>query len=802
MCVGMPVKQTHYLKSNLPRQRSTSTLIIFLGIALVCCSCAPRGASRYLSSKDYAQNTLSAETLLLNTSAGPLDTQHAVLITDNDTSFETKLELIRHAAKTLDLAYYIYRSDYSSSVMTAELIAAAKRGVHVRLLVDYFDSYKNFPFFEMLERYGNSGKGKLEVRFFGRPTDNIIRDAAYLTLACQAVGKAGNFPECSREKFAAIDQALNEYRRNYGPADPQIPSNFNSGGSGYFLSGLYAKDLEVMTFAILNGSEINPRPERSEAEETTADAKAKKVATAINAARVFWQTRSTNEDTFEKITASLKLGLAFSFYGKTLRPMYEMLSAYLPVNRPESSVEALKDWQYLTQFLHHKILLVDEQHLVIGGRNVEDSYHMAKNALTPHYVFMDTDLAIELKTPSPALTTAYTGLWDFRTMTATLDDVRMHAPFWLLGAVRKTKEKCAGYDRSKQPDLYRDCMKSAFAESAAPEDFAGRRYQEMLKNAQTYRKRYRPRAGTQRSPNFAVDRQAALYYLENLPFDKSLPPAERRRIYGARNNLEGESGKHIHSVWRAALRNACRKASPARPQEVILHSAYFFPPSNLLRELAQMIDGSRNCSNARITILTNSPETTDLNVINLAARYAMRAFAEYSAEHRSPRKGAQLRYLEYRKQGDSPNQSDLSLHSKVGVFGPDLFVGSANADIRSYMMDTNNGIIIRNAPALHESYVSWVSQTAANPLLTEDKTQYIADTSLQDLLKNDQAQIRRVLSGQLGESGQAPSPAVEPLTGLFVKMLRLIHHLSFDILNGGWRNEKPERKFDQLFKLL
>jgi cardiolipin synthase C len=797
------MKQAHYVRLNLLGQRNILSLIILLlGAVIACCGCAVKNLSSCLSEKSCSQNTLSDETLLSNASAGLLDIEKAVLITDNDTSFETKLELIRSASKTIDMAYYIYGNDYSSSVLTSEIIAAAQRGVHVRLLVDYFDSYKNFPFFEMLEQYGNSGAGKLEVRFYGRPSDNIIRDAAYLTLGCEAVGKAGNFPECSREKFESIDRALKEHRQNFGPADPRIPSNFNSGGSGFFLSGLYAKDLEVMAFAILNGSDISFKSSGSAPADSEPAAAEKKNEMAISAARVFWQTRSTNEDAFQRITANLKLGLAFSFYGKTLRPMYEMVSAYLPINRPDSSVEALKDWQYLTQFLHHKLLLVDQRHLVIGGRNVEDAYHMAKNELTPHYVFMDTDLALDLRTQSPALAATFAGLWDFRTMTASLEDVRQHAPFWLLAAVRTAKEKCATYDRSKELEQYKGCVKRSFAASSAPGDSVRRRQQEMLANARIYRERYRPRAGEQRSPSFSVDPQAALYYLENLPFDKSRPPGERTRIYGAKNNEEGESGKHIHSVWRSALRNVCREASQAQPQEVILQSAYFFPPSNLLSELSQMIDGSRDCSNVRITVLTNSAETTDLNVINLAARYSMRAFSEYSAKHRSPKKGAAFRYLEYRKQGDSPDSSSVSLHSKVSVYGPDVFVGSANADIRSYLMDTNNGIMIRNAPRFQKSYLSWVAATEANPLLIEDKTRFIADTSVAELLKHDAGQIRRALGEKLGEAAQTPSPAIAPLTDLFVDMLRMIHSESAKILSGGWRSGQAERKFDQLFKLL
>ena len=62
-----------------------------------------------------------------------------------------------------------------------------------------------------------------------------------------------------------------------------------------------------------------------------------------------------------------------------------------PLNE-EAVTNAERDWEYLTDYLHHKLLLVDQRHVQLGGRNVEDSYHMRPIPLTTKYVFMDTDL--------------------------------------------------------------------------------------------------------------------------------------------------------------------------------------------------------------------------------------------------------------------------------------------------------------------------------------------------------------------------------------------------------------------------
>jgi putative cardiolipin synthase len=47
-----------------------------------------------------------------------------------------RLELIAHAQRSLDLQYYIFHGDESGRLVTEALLAAAQRGVRVRILVD------------------------------------------------------------------------------------------------------------------------------------------------------------------------------------------------------------------------------------------------------------------------------------------------------------------------------------------------------------------------------------------------------------------------------------------------------------------------------------------------------------------------------------------------------------------------------------------------------------------------------------------------------------------------------------------
>ena len=61
-------------------------------------------------------------------SAPRLDFSTAKVLLDNDEAFEQKLQAVRNARESLDLAYYIFADDYSSSLLAQELIAAKARG--------------------------------------------------------------------------------------------------------------------------------------------------------------------------------------------------------------------------------------------------------------------------------------------------------------------------------------------------------------------------------------------------------------------------------------------------------------------------------------------------------------------------------------------------------------------------------------------------------------------------------------------------------------------------------------------------
>lgn len=128
--------------------------------------------------------------------------------TDNDLSFHSKLELIDSAKDSIKMIYFIYNNDYTSSFITKKLIEAAERGVKVEILLDYMTNYSRLDFYSMVEnqarlRSKKAGtKGKIEFRFYNRPSKSMILTAGLITTGCgsKLVSKDSRY-DCSNAKL-------------------------------------------------------------------------------------------------------------------------------------------------------------------------------------------------------------------------------------------------------------------------------------------------------------------------------------------------------------------------------------------------------------------------------------------------------------------------------------------------------------------------------------------------------------------------------------------------------------------------
>lgn len=237
-------------------------------------------------------------------------------------------------------------------------------------------------------------------------------------------------------------------------------------------------------------------------------------------------------------------------------------------------------------------------------------------------------------------------------------------------------------------------------------------------------------------------------YIENLPYDRRLAPNQRKRTLGSINGRELDSGKGLHDLWVRGLEDACASGKDTR---IILHSAYFFPSSNLMRAFARMMDGTWNCSKVRVTVLTNSVRTTDLSPINVMARYQMGAFFDVYYRRGglfgmdAKKKAAKFEYFEHKALGSEGGSSKVSLHAKISILGDHVIVGSANGDVRSYFMDTNNGFLLAHANGLAKDYAAYVDKLLTDDTKTTDLTEDFTIKGLSEIHVEAELVTRQIL---------------------------------------------------------
>lgn len=83
------------------------------------------------------------------------------LLSDNTDAFVARFALANNARKTLDIQYYIMHNDASGEYLAYAILAAADRGVHVRILVDDINLSGRDSSLKMLSQHDN-----IEIRIF------------------------------------------------------------------------------------------------------------------------------------------------------------------------------------------------------------------------------------------------------------------------------------------------------------------------------------------------------------------------------------------------------------------------------------------------------------------------------------------------------------------------------------------------------------------------------------------------------------------------------------------------------------
>lgn len=678
------------------------------------------------------------------------------LLKDNDAAFDKKLQMIQKANKEIRMVYFIYANDDSSSLINSALIEKARAGVKVKLLVDFITNYKSLDLFQMLE---SAGKGNIKTYYYNFPSAQIIQDANYMTLPCPANEKPEH-DTCYKDKLAKMN-AL---------ADKKSPTAF----SKIFLSGLYGKNPLAVKLAMGYGAEIDPAkykqgpksPEQAREEKEDLIEFVKLVADAfIN----------------DSIIAKIKLSIAMTTQGDELNPLVNEATGRLPLRSIEKNQDHGALWDHLSDYTHHKLLVVDGEEFILGGRNIEDSYHMKERVgSTGKYIFVDTDFWGKTAPGGSAQVEASFDKMIKTAMVADMSRVLKIMPVeFIMNSTRATAEtpspaemavgSCLMMKAQKGGDLA-ECVLESLAKMPGYKTPAARIETEstnMKESMDRYYTKYVNAGKKQVQPVFgqlsANDLQnAEVVYLENVNYKKDT----LQRIIGSRLGSESKNNKNIQAAWYRGLENVCRVSrKEKRDLQVIVHSAYLFMPSGMVHRIGKMMNNDYgDCSRVKIVFITNSPETTDLGPINLLARYQLGAlFDHYTGlvqyetqfNNQTDDRGVKrwkykrffptIEYYELKKTGGAGQ----SLHTKVTLLGDDMVVGSANADVRSYYMDTNNAIFIRNAHDLNAQYQNYVKQLITSGRVENKMNDFIGKTP--DMLRNENAYMLEMSAKRWGK---------------------------------------------------
>ncbi len=683
----------------------------------------------------FSTRGLTPDGLLDRSSSGFLRVSQARVITDNDAAFDSKLEAIRNAraGETVRMSYYIYSDDYSSSYLTAEMLTAARRGVRFKIIADQITNMHLLDHFVYLTQ---ASEGRIEVRFYGRPTPLMIRDAVFMTTPCPETTSAPSANFCSDYKWANLRSETPDFYAKL------------------LLSGMYNKSATAVKAALIHGQQIDIKKFTEGPSASDQDKK-----DLIEFFKLSFQAKFQGD-----ISARIKVALALMLYGEKLNPILNEIYGRIPLR--QMGENSARDWEHSTDFTHQKLLLVGDRFFILGGRNIEDSYHMKTNPLVRKYLFMDTDFAADVVSGGDGIVRSFDRLFDFSTMVIDLNSLQQLMPNDLIRnptALQAASTECESQvtNSPQARELFKNCLVDKTLRHPSYRNFSQRVQaagQLIQTNAQIYRNRYlRTKRYSESWKQGPYDDRLTnqdvsdmmLTYIENLPFEKNANPLVRK--YGVENGQEQASGKYIHDLWIKGMENACLTSANGPAQRVILHNAYFLPPTNLIKAFAKMIDGTWDCHNVKVTILTNSPESTDLNVINIIARYQMLAFYEiYKNQNRhfgpyGARRSAQFEYVEYKKVAEGGGRS---LHTKVAVLGNDIIVGSANADVRSYYMDSNNGVYFRGAQDFVREYSAWVDRLLADSRITRNLSDKLMDGSMtfDSVVREDEVIIQQLLA--------------------------------------------------------
>lgn len=145
-------------------------------------------------------------------------------ITDGLAALKLRVDMIRRAQKSIELEYFIYNTDIAGKIITRELVAAAKRGVKVRLLID-----RSLPIFKFNIFYASELKENgVEIKYY-----NV---ASFLRISSVQFRN-------HRKLLSVDDKEAITGGRNIGDDYFDLSDHFNFNDTDIYVAGPMAKTM-------------------------------------------------------------------------------------------------------------------------------------------------------------------------------------------------------------------------------------------------------------------------------------------------------------------------------------------------------------------------------------------------------------------------------------------------------------------------------------------------------------------------------------------------------------------------------
>jgi phosphatidylserine/phosphatidylglycerophosphate/cardiolipin synthase-like enzyme len=185
---------------------------------------------------DSPLRALGGQAFSESTEAAPR--HYATILDEGETALVARINLIRSATRSIDLQTYIFDKDDSARLVLDELLAAARRGVKVRVLIDQLSAISDL---EILAALASSHQN-FELRVYN-PTFGKAR-LNYADYAGSVICCFRRFNQRMHNKLLVIDDALGVVGgRNYQDDYYDWDSEYNFRDRDVLLAGPEARGM-------------------------------------------------------------------------------------------------------------------------------------------------------------------------------------------------------------------------------------------------------------------------------------------------------------------------------------------------------------------------------------------------------------------------------------------------------------------------------------------------------------------------------------------------------------------------------